>query len=629
MMASSNNDLIGKTLGTCTLEKLIGRGGMGTVYLARQIRPSRQVAVKVLLPNAVMDHEVRTEFLARFRREADLIARLEHVNIMPIHEYGEQDGLAYLVMPYLAGGSLRDVLARQGALSLQETARYMKQAAEALDYAHKQGVIHRDLKPANFLLHSDGRLVLADFGIARMMQDSNSTIGATLTGTGMLLGTPEYMAPEMASGESVDYRADIYELGIVLFQMLCGQVPFQGSTPYAVVVKHLQEPLPSLHRMNPGIPIAVDAVVQKATAKKREDRYISAGALAQALQGAINGPGPFLETPSLYEPTVLSPNRQVPQTVPVVVAPPKYDTPPVQYRMNRTTEPPLAQPVTPHGTPYIPPASPSRQQPWLIIIGILFAVILVIGGVLVGLQLNRGTTGANSSDGTVATSHPNASPTAGTTTIPTSQPTAVSTPTTAITPQAAIPFGTLLYSATSPGEHCDTGGGQWADYNYPEIICHGSGVQIINHDSQSNLVGTLLLGLPNGQHFPSDYVIEVQLQQASTSHEDFGVYFRNQPGKAAGVYTFLIHPDGSWSAYVYDNTTGNPTAIKNGSPSIDAYAPLTVDVVVSGSHFSFYVNSNQVGSASDTTYSQGTPGIVVDGGGTIFASNFKLYTVAG
>src|SRR6266571_8259933 len=227
MMASSNNDLIGKTLGTCTLEKLIGRGGMGTVYLARQIRPSRQVAVKVLLPNAVMDHEVRTEFLARFRREADLIARLEHVNIMPIHEYGEQDGLAYLVMPYLAGGSLRDVLARQGALSLQETTRYMKQAAEALDYAHKQGVIHRDLKPSNFLLHSDGRLVLADFGIARMMQGNGNALGVTLTGTGTLLGTPEYMAPEMIRGGQVDGCTDIYELGIVLFQMLSGTVPFK------------------------------------------------------------------------------------------------------------------------------------------------------------------------------------------------------------------------------------------------------------------------------------------------------------------------------------------------------------------------------------------------------------------
>src|SRR5207245_3580807 len=153
------------------------------------------------------------EFLIRFQREADVIAQLEHVNIMPIYEYGEQDNLAYLVMPYLTGGSLSDILARKGALSLTETVVYIEQAAAALDYAHAHHVIHRDLKPGNFLLHTDGRLVLADFGIARMIQDSDSTFRAALTGTGMLLGTPEYMAPEMLNGEPVDHRVDIYEIG--------------------------------------------------------------------------------------------------------------------------------------------------------------------------------------------------------------------------------------------------------------------------------------------------------------------------------------------------------------------------------------------------------------------------------
>src|SRR5436305_1787072 len=264
-MGINSDNLIGKTLGTCTLEKLIGRGGMGAVYLATQIRPSRQVAVKVLLPNAVMNPEVRTEFLARFRREADVIARLEHVNIMPIHEYGEQDGLAYLVMPYMTGGSLRDVLTRHGPLALQEVLPYIDQAAAALDYAHAHGVIHRDLKPANFLLHADGRLVLADFGIARILQDSRTpTEAKTLTHASMLLGTPDYMAPEMALGKVVDYRSDIYELGIVLFQMLSGHLPFTGDTPYAVFTQHLQEPVPLLHTTNPNIPPAVDAVIQTA-----------------------------------------------------------------------------------------------------------------------------------------------------------------------------------------------------------------------------------------------------------------------------------------------------------------------------------------------------------------------------
>ncbi|QBD77937.1 serine/threonine protein kinase [Ktedonosporobacter rubrisoli] len=282
---SNTDNLSGKTLGTCTLERLLGQGGMGAVYLAKQTRPARNVAVKVLFPNLAPNSEVYQEFLVRFRREADIVARLEHVNIMPIYEYGEESGLAYLVMPYLSGGSLRDVLARRGALPLSEVIKYTEQAASALDYAHRQGVVHRDLKPANFLLHADGRLVLADFGIARIME-GNAASGATLTSTGTILGTPEYMAPEMAQGETIDFRADIYELGIVIFQLLSGHVPFAGNTPYAVAIQHIQEPLPSLRRMNPAIPAAVDAVLQKATSKHREERYTTVSEMAEALRRA-------------------------------------------------------------------------------------------------------------------------------------------------------------------------------------------------------------------------------------------------------------------------------------------------------------------------------------------------------
>ena len=283
-MEDQGYNLVGQTLGTCTLEKLIGQGGMGSVYLASQARPQRNVAVKVLIPNRSMGNQ--QDFLARFRREADVVARLEHVNIMPIYEYGEKDGLAYLVMPYLSGGSLREVLSKQGSLSLEVAAAYIDQAALALDYAHGHGVIHRDLKPANFLLHADGRLVLADFGIARIMDEQ--TQGSTLTGVGTVLGTPEYMAPEMARGEQIDYRADIYELGVVLYQMLAGSVPFSGATPYAVFYKHVQETLPLLQYANVSIPPAVDAVIQKATAKNREDRYATVKAMAQEFHAAIS-----------------------------------------------------------------------------------------------------------------------------------------------------------------------------------------------------------------------------------------------------------------------------------------------------------------------------------------------------
>src|SRR5437016_3650009 len=144
---SYQSDFIGKTLGTCTLVKLLGQGGMGVVYLAQQSRPARYVAVKVLLPSVSPESRAYSEFLVRFRREADVIAKLEHVNIMPIYEYGEQDGLAYLVMPYLSGGSLRDKLIQRGSLPLGEVLLYIEQAGSALDYAHAQRIIHRDIKP--------------------------------------------------------------------------------------------------------------------------------------------------------------------------------------------------------------------------------------------------------------------------------------------------------------------------------------------------------------------------------------------------------------------------------------------------------------------------------------------------
>ena len=289
-MAIKTNDLIGKVLGQNVLERLIGSGGMSVVYLARQTHPARQVAVKILRRHAVPHLEDRQEFLARFRHEADIIAKLDHMNIIPIYEYGEQYGLAYLVMPYLANGSLRDMLAQRGALSLQQTLTYIEQAASALDYAHAHGIVHRDIKPGNFLFHADGRLMLTDFGIARIIRSHGSENETTLTNTGQFLGSPEYMAPEMIHGEHIDHRADIYELGIVLFQMLSGHVPFQGNTPYTVAAKHLQEPPPVLHSINPAIPPTVDAVIRKAIAKRREDRYSSASELAQALRAAIAQP---------------------------------------------------------------------------------------------------------------------------------------------------------------------------------------------------------------------------------------------------------------------------------------------------------------------------------------------------
>lgn len=441
-MASNSDNLIGKTLGTCTLEKLIGQGGMGEVYLARQARPSRYVAVKVLLPNTMMNSEVYRAFLARFQREADVIAKLEHINIMPIYEYGEEDGLAYLVMPYLPGGSLREMLAQRGAFSQQQTAIYIDQAAAALDYAHGHGVIHRDIKPSNFLLHSDGRLILADFGIARIMRENNSTSGSTLTSTGMFLGTSEYMAPEMLRGEQIDHRADIYELGVVLFQMLSGQVPFKGDTPIVVATKHLQEPLPLLHQRNLTIPVTVDTVVQKATAKNRENRYPSAGALAQALHVAISSPDypSESETELRNAPTLLSSRSSIP---PVIA--PSYQTPsPVQHPLTPiiVSASDWSRGAVPHGglaTPGVPlyppppPPQPKRTQPWWLLIAAFFVIVIAFGGVFLALQ-SKGTPRTNLPATTPTTVNVPSNPT-----IPASNPTTAITAAPTLVPPTPVP----------------------------------------------------------------------------------------------------------------------------------------------------------------------------------------------
>ena len=367
-MTISSDHLTGKTLGTCKLERLIGRGGMSVVYLAQQTRPSRRVAVKILLPNAPVGSSLHNEFLARFHYEADIIARLEHIHIIPLFECDEQEGLAYLVMPYLTRGSLRDLLAQHGPLSLQETLTYIEQAAQALDYAHAQGVIHRDLKPGNFLLYADGRLVLADFGIARIVQGNSNIIHSTLTNTGILLGTPEYMAPEMVLGRQIDARTDIYELGIVLFQMLSGDLPFKGRTAFEIIEKHLEQSPPLLHQINPQIPAVVDAIMRKATAKRPEDRYESAGALANALRTAIN---------TSYYPTVEVPYH-VPFVLPSLSTPTSEASQPTEYASRPVNE----HPATQHAQSPTETIRdrPKRSRLWLIPVGMILLIAFAISG---------------------------------------------------------------------------------------------------------------------------------------------------------------------------------------------------------------------------------------------------------
>ncbi len=295
-------DLLGSVLGTCTLERILGRGGMGVVYLAQQSRPHRQVAVKTLLLSLMPDPDRRSRFLERFRREADAVAALDHPNILPIYEYGEQADVAYLVMPYVTGGTLRDRVERKGQLPFSEVVGFLTQMAAALDYAHKHGVIHRDVKPQNMLLYPDKRLMLSDFGIAKVAEQAvtDGPDAATLpqlTTMGHVVGTPDYIAPEQAMGHPVDARADIYSLGVVLFYMVTGRVPFAGGQPMTIAARHVSEPPPPPRQFRPDLPAAAERVILKALAKDPAARYQTAGELAQAFRAAISthavaAPGP-------------------------------------------------------------------------------------------------------------------------------------------------------------------------------------------------------------------------------------------------------------------------------------------------------------------------------------------------
>lgn len=276
------SNLIGQSLGRYHILEGLGEGGMAFVYKAYDTRLEADVAVKVIRTEALPQNAVERA-LKRFEREAKALARLTHPNIVKVTDFGEHGGKPYLVMPYLPGGTLKQLLKNQ-PMAWNEAAHLLLPIARALDYAHRRGTIHRDVKPSNILITEDGEPMLTDFGIAKIIDEE---VTMDLTGTSAAVGTPEYMAPEQVTARNVDHRADIYALGVVFYEMVTGRKPFTADTPMAVLFKHASEPLPRPKGIVPSLPDAVEKILLKALAKDPAERYADMGAFAAALEAAM------------------------------------------------------------------------------------------------------------------------------------------------------------------------------------------------------------------------------------------------------------------------------------------------------------------------------------------------------
>lgn len=361
-------------IGQYEIVEEIGRGGMATVYRAKQLNADRFVAIKVIHSNIAADKSA----LERFVREARLVARLEHPYIIPVYDYDGLHNPPYIVMRFLESGTLKDVLDR-GAIPLNEIAYMMRQIASALDYAHRQGVIHRDIKPSNIMIDAEGNAYLTDFGIARFSESGSDMTG--LTHTGLTVGTPGYMAPEQGLGQKVDERADIYALGVMLFQMATGSMPYSAETPMALVLKHIQSPIPSARSIKPDLPPEFDMIIRRAMAKEPTERYQSGRELSDAIT-QLAGMSSLTEQPTMLKTVALNIIDDL-RRIREEKGTQTNITPAFGFGSPYPTPPSGGYLQAPGGTPYpSSPMSATRPSRAPLLIGGVVVLFLIIGAVI-------------------------------------------------------------------------------------------------------------------------------------------------------------------------------------------------------------------------------------------------------
>jgi serine/threonine protein kinase len=424
----SSDPRVGTQLGPYRLDETIGRGGMGVVYLARDLRLDRRVAVKIMAAEVAGD----PSFRERFEREARMAAAIDHPNIIPIYDTGDQDGVLYLAMRYVPGTDLRTLLVESGALPTDRAVSIMRQVASALDAAHAQGLVHRDVKPANILLASGAgsdetdHVYLTDFGLTKRFAQASRA----LTATGQFVGTIDYVAPEQVEGQDIDGRADQYSLACVMFECLTGAVVFGETSDVATLFAHVQQPPPPVTSLRPDLPVEVDEVMGRGLAKRPDDRYATCGEFVTSMRDALAAWGP--DRPRRSGGAGVTPAPPAPPPPLPFVAPPipgASEPAPSLAEPTVAAAPPVARSTTPGPSPSAPPAPsppteeapggeppgreppPRRSRAPLLAGGAVAA--LVVGGLVV-FALTRGggdgtespTTGTGSTTGTTTTTTP-------------------------------------------------------------------------------------------------------------------------------------------------------------------------------------------------------------------------------
>ncbi len=638
--------LEGISLGRYRLKQRLGRGGMAEVYLAIDERIQREVAVKIVSSS-------QNEFAERFAREAQAMGNLRHDHLLPAYDYGEQEPWLYLVMPYIAHGTLSDLL-KHGPLSLAHAGELLQQIASALQYAHQRGLIHRDIKPSNILLRDDHYAYLADFGLARALEG-----GGDLTQTGTLLGTPEYMAPELAEGPA-GKSSDIYALAIVLYEMISGRVPFRGDTAISTFWKHMREYPRTPSQFNPIIPGKVDRVLMRALDKDPEKRYPTALALSQAYQEALNA---LDEMPSLYGTEILEEvPEQVTSSAPPtpVLDPARSDSPrrstqtpsqperlilPGERGIQtppgiRRTHPPIApapamrqnfeettDTITP---PQVVAPRPRRRRGSRALVGIIMGLALLL---IVSVSLGYLTVQNRQQSRVSSTATARAGATSTVIASQTQQAvasqqtaTAVSASATARVQQAqknaeatatAITGRTPLLSDPLNGPD---------DNNWPNdgTNCSFTNNAYVVTATSANTLQPCLSG--NLQY--GDAAIEVDVTLGSSA--DAGLIFRAS-ADGSQFYDFEITSQNQFYLR-YRNNNRYTFLVQNAASSAiqGNGSKNTLLVIASGSHFRLFINGTFVGEVQDSTFASGQLGVAA---GTLSAStgdasfsNLRVYT---